>query len=233
MNDKKSINKVYPYPRNRLVRKLLRGGIGAAVSILTQVDFTGRENLPQKGPLIVIANHFHFLDAVMLIWAVPWPLEFLADFEMPNVPNVLKWFPKCYQTYDVSQGTANIEALRASEAILAQSGILGIFPEGRVHPPPLMNALPGAAFLALRTGAPILPVGISSDKEWDVFGPMIKDRRRLQVNCRFGPVFGPLECDQPRRPDRAEIDQAGETLMIEIAKLLPVDMCRGYDIGLL
>lgn len=220
----KKLSNDYPYPRNRLVRTILRWGIGGAATILTRVRFIGRENLPQKGPLIVIANHFHFLDAVMLIWAVPWPLEFLADFEMPNVPNELKWFPKCYQTYDVSQGTANLEAIRASEAILAQSGMLGVFPEGRVHPPPLQKALPGAAFLALRTGAPILPVGISSDKEWDVFGPIIKERRRLQVTCRFGSVFGPLECDKPRRPDREEIDQAGQKMMGKIAKLLPHDM---------
>ena len=62
----------YPYPRNRLVRTLLRWGIGALATLLTRVDFIGRESIPQSGPLIVIANHFHFLDALMLIWSVPW-----------------------------------------------------------------------------------------------------------------------------------------------------------------
>jgi 1-acyl-sn-glycerol-3-phosphate acyltransferase len=224
MDATSNLKNLYPYPRNRFVRTLLRWGIGASASILTWVKLIGRENLPENGPLIVIANHFIFLDAVMLIWAVTWPIEFLADFEMPNVPTVLKWIPKCYQTYDVTQGTTNIEALRASEAILAQSGILGIFPEGRVHPPPLQQALPGSAFLALRTSAPILPVGIYSDKGWDVMGSIIQDRYRLQVTCHFGPVFGVLECGSPRRPDRATIVAAGERMMEEIAKLLPLEM---------
>jgi 1-acyl-sn-glycerol-3-phosphate acyltransferase len=218
----------YPYPRNRLVRTLLRWGIGALATLLTRVDFIGRESIPQSGPLIVIANHFHFLDALMLIWSVPWLMEFLADFDMPNVPPLFKLFPKWYQTYDVAQGAANIEALHAAEAILAQDGVLGIFPEGRVHPPPLQQALPGAAFLALRTGAPVLPVGIYSDRNWDVVGSILKDRRRLRVTCHFGDVFGPLACDHPQRPSREAINAAGEKMMDEIARLLPPDMHSVY-----
>ncbi len=211
----------YPFPRNRLVRVLLRGGIGLAARIFTRVERVGLANIPREGPLIVVVNHFNFLDAVMLIWSVPWQLEFLADFQMPNVPSVLKLFPALYKTYDVAQGTANFEALRASEAVLAQNGVLGIFPEGRVHPPPLRPALPGAAFLALRAGAPILPVGIFTDNDWDIFGTIKHQKRRLQVTCNFGEVFGPFSCENPRRPSREAIKMAGDRMMTEIARLLP------------
>jgi 1-acyl-sn-glycerol-3-phosphate acyltransferase len=213
----------YPWPRRRFVRGLLKGGIAFFSSLLTQWKVFGREHVPETGPLIVVINHFHFLDAVMLIRAAPWPLEFLADFAMPNVPMILKFFPAAYKTYDVAQGTPNLEALRASEAILAQNGVLGIFPEGRVHSPPLREALPGAAFLALRTGARLLPVGMYSDNEWDVFGTLKTHGRRLRVTCRFGEVFGPLETSNPRRPDRTEIEAAGNRIMSEIAVLLPED----------
>ncbi len=214
----------YPWPRRRFVRGLLKAGITFFSTLLTRWTVLGRKNVPETGPLIVVINHFHFLDAVMLIRATPWPLEFLADFAMPNVPLALKFFPAAYKTYDVAQGTPNLEALRASEAILAQNGVLGIFPEGRVHSPPLRAALPGAAFLALRTGARILPVGIYSDHEWDVLGPLVEHGRRLRVTCRFGKVFGPLETGNPRRPDRAEIEAAGNRMMSEIACLLPEKM---------
>jgi len=169
----------------------------------------------------VVANHFHFLDSVILILSAPWFMEFLADFEMPNVPFPLKIFPKLYQTYDVAQGTPNLEALWASEAILAQDGVLGIFPEGRVQAPPLRQALPGAAFLALRTGAPLLPVGIYSDDEWKVFETIREKKRRLKATCHFGEVFGPLTCANPRRPSRETISRAGDRIMFEIAQLLP------------
>ena len=214
----------YRYPRNRVMRLFLKASIGLAAKSLTHMEIFGRENVPDEGPLIVVANHFHFFDAVILILSTPWPLEFLADFQMPNVPMALKIFPSLYQTYDVAQGTPNMEALRASEAILAQDGVLGIFPEGRVHAPPLRGALPGAAFLALRTGAPILPMGIFSDNEWKLFKTIIEKKRRLGVTCQFGKVFGPLTCDNPRRPKRGEINHAGERIIAEIAKLLPIEM---------
>jgi hypothetical protein len=119
----------YHYPCDRFVRTLLKAGIGLGVKLLTRTQIIGRENLPDEEPLIVVANHFHFFDSVILILSVPWFMEFLADFEMPNVPFPLKIFPKLYQTYDVAQGTPNLEVLRASEAILAQDGVLGIYSE--------------------------------------------------------------------------------------------------------
>jgi 1-acyl-sn-glycerol-3-phosphate acyltransferase len=218
----------YPWPRRLFVRWLLKAGITFFSSILTRWKVEGAEHVPETGPLIVVINHFHFLDAVMLIRAAPWPLEFLADFDMPNVPAPLKFFPNAYQTYDVAQGTPNLEALRASEAILSQGGVLGIFPEGRVHEPPLRPALPGAAFLALRTGAPLLPVGIHSDYGWKVFNSLIDRGRRLQVTCRFGEVFGPLESGNRRRPSRPEIAMAGQRIMSEIARLLPEPVRGAY-----
>jgi 1-acyl-sn-glycerol-3-phosphate acyltransferase len=218
----------YPYPRNRLRRGILKAGIGILTYTLSRFTVLGKENIPQEGPLIVVTNHFHFLDAALLILAAPWPLEFLADFEMPNVPPVLKFFPDFYGTYDVAQGKPNLDALYASEAILAQEGVLGVFPEGRVHQPPLMAALPGAAFLALRTGAPILPVGVFSDNHWDIFGTIREKGRRIQATCRFGKVFELMKVQNPRRPTRDEIRQAGEQIMAGIARQLPPEMRGAY-----
>lgn len=214
----------YRYPRNRFMRSLLKTGIGLLSALLTHTQVMGKENVPGEGPLIVVANHFHFFDAVILILSTPWHLEFLADFQMPNVPFFLKLFPALYKTYDVTQGTPNLEAMRAAESILNQNGVLGIFPEGRVHPPPLRHALPGAAFLALRTGAPILPVGIYSDNDWKLFDTLLQKGRRLRATCRFGEVFGPLTCTNQRRPSRESIDLAGERMMSEIDRLLPESM---------
>jgi len=214
----------YRYPRNRFMRSLLKTGIGLLSTLLTRTQIIGQENVPQEGPLIVIANHFHFFDAVILILSTPWTLEFLADFQMPNVPFLLKVFPALYKTYDVAQGTANLEALRAAENILNQDGVLCVFPEGRVHAPPLHQALPGAAFLALRTGAPILPIGIYSDNDWKLFETLLQKKRRLRVTCRFGKVFGPLTCANQRRPSRKAISKAGERIISEIAWLLPESM---------
>lgn len=214
----------YPYPRYRFKRGVLKTGIGILTHLLSRFTILGVENIPDAGPLIVVTNHFHFIDAAILILAAPWPLEFLADFDMPNVPPLLKFFPHYYGTYDVAQGTPNLEAMRASEAVLAQNGVLGIFPEGRVHQPPLKTALPGAAYLALRTGAPILPVGIYSDNHWDIAGTLRQTGSRLRSYCQFGPAFELAKTENPRRPSRAEIAEAGIQIMTAIAAELPEEM---------
>ncbi len=211
----------YPWPRRRLIRGILRGGINLAAALLTRWQIQGREHLPEKGPLLIVGNHFSFLDTVAPIHATRWPLEFIGDFVMPNAPKLMRVFPNAWETLKIQQGTPNFEALQASEAILAQDGVLVIYPEGHTHDGPLNPALPGAAFMALRTGAPILPMGTISDNDWKLFGTLTEKKRRLGVTTKIGPVFGPLKTKNPGRPSREEIKEAGRLIMTRIAALLP------------
>ena len=211
----------YPWPRRRFIRGLLSGGIDVAATLLTNWEITGKENLPKEGPLLIVGNHFHFLDTIAPIYSTRWPLEFIGDFQMPNAPTLMKVFPNAWQTLKIEQGTPNFETLNASEAILAQKGILVIYPEGHVHSGPLNPALPGAAFLAMRTGAPIIPMGTISDNNWKLFKTLKEKKRPLRVRTRIGKVFGPLKSANPGRPTREEIREAGKQIMQQIAALLP------------
>ncbi len=111
---------------------------------------------------------------------------------MPNAPVALRVLPRLWRTLEIQQGTANLEAIRAAEAILAQDGILAIMPEGHVHKPPLREALPGAAFLALRLGVPILAIGTYSEDNWDIFGTIrnkkTQSARHFQNRQSFWPA---------------------------------------------
>jgi 1-acyl-sn-glycerol-3-phosphate acyltransferase len=141
----------------------------------------------------------------------------------------MRIFPNAWQTLKIEQGTPNFEALRASEAILAQDGVLVIYPEGHVHDGPLNSALPGAAFMALRTGVPILPMGTISDNDWKLFKTLTEEKRRLRVFTKIGEVFGPLKTENPDRPSRSEIRAAGELIMTRIAALLPKEFRGEFD----
>jgi 1-acyl-sn-glycerol-3-phosphate acyltransferase len=211
----------YPWPRRRFIRGLLTTTIDIVATLLTNWEVSGVENLPSKGPLLIVGNHFHFLDTVAPIYSTRWPLEFIGDFQMPNAPTLMKVFPNAWQTLKIQQGTPNFETLNASEAVLAQDGILVIYPEGHVHSGPLNPALPGAAFLALRTGAPILPMGTISDNNWKLFKTFSEKKRPLGIRTRIGKVFGPLTSKNPGRPSREEIREAGRHIMQRIAELLP------------
>lgn len=225
---KKYIKK-FPWPRRRFVRGLLSTGIDIIGAILTRWEVYGKENIPKKGPLLIVGNHFSFLDTVAPIHATNWPLEFIGDFEMPNAPTIMKIFPRSWETLKIEQGTPNFEALQASEAILEQDGVLVIYPEGHVHDGPLNSALPGAAFMALRTGVPILPMGTISDNDWKLFGTIKEEKRRLGVTTKIGEVFGPLQSKNPQRPSREEIHDAGVLMMTKIAALLPKEFRGEFD----
>lgn len=222
------INK-FPWPRRRFIRRLLMIGIDIVGSILTRWEILGKENIPAQGPLLVVGNHFHFLDTVAPIRSTHWPLEFIGDLVMPNAPPIMRVFPNAWQTLKIQQGSPNIEALQASQAILAQNGVLVIYPEGHAQIGPLRQALPGAAYMALRTGVPILPMGTISDNDWKLIKTITEKKRRLGITTQIGEVFGPIETSNPERPTREEIKAAGQLIMTKIAALLPKEYRGEFD----
>jgi len=114
--------------------------------------------------------------------------------------------------------------LRAAEAVLAQDGILGIFPEAGSWATVLRPPRPGAAFLAVRTGARILPMGF--DGLPDVF-PRLRKGRRARVTVRIGRPFGPFHATGRGQARRQQLDAIGHEIMRHIAELIPPEW-RGH-----
>ena len=103
----------FPYPRRRLIRAVLQRLSHVAFAVLTDLQIIGQENLPERGPLLVVANHFSFIDPVAMVRVSPWPLEFVGGFQMPNAPASVTWIPKVWGYYPVFRGTGSRSALRA------------------------------------------------------------------------------------------------------------------------
>ncbi len=191
---------------------------------MTDLEIVGQEYLPPGGPLIVVANHFDYADPVAVVRATPWPLDFLGGFEMPNAPPWVSWIPKVWGYYAVRRGGASRRAIRAALAVLAQDGVLGIFPEGGSWAGMLRPARPGTAYLAARTRAPSLPIGL--DGLTEIFASLRRGRR-ARVTVRIGPVFGPFQ-QKGRRPEREALEEIGDEIMRHIAALLPPER-HGVD----
>jgi 1-acyl-sn-glycerol-3-phosphate acyltransferase len=214
----------FPYPRRRLVRAVLQRLSHVAFAALTDLQIIGQENFPEGGPLLVVANHFSFIDPVATVRVAPWPLEFVGGFQMPNAPASVTWIPKVWGYYPVFRGTGSRYALRAAEAVLAQGGVLGIFPEAGSWATVLRPPRPGAAFLAVRTGARILPMGF--DGLPDVF-PRLRRGRRARVTVRIGKLFGPVRATGRGRPRRQQLEEIGHEIMRRVAELIPPER-RGH-----
>jgi 1-acyl-sn-glycerol-3-phosphate acyltransferase len=214
----------FPYPRRRLIRGVLQQLARLALALLTDLEIVGRENLPQRGPLLVVANHFSYIDPVAMVRIAPWPIEFVGGFQMPNAPSWATWIPKVWGYHPVYRGTGSRYALRAAEAVLAQNGVLGIFPEAGSWATVLRPARPGAAYLATRTGARILPMGFAG--LLDVF-PRLRRGRRAHVTLRIGQPFGPFHAAGRGRARRQQVDEIGHEIMRHIAELIPPER-RGH-----
>jgi 1-acyl-sn-glycerol-3-phosphate acyltransferase len=196
--------------------------VGLIVSILGGIRTEGLENLPRSGPAILVANHYTLMDPLVAglgTWRrIGRVVHMVAKIQIKSWP-ILGWMgAQCGVIY-VRRGTSDLDAQRALQAVLAAGRPMVIFPEGTRSPSgTLIPARNGAALLALRSGAPVVPVGITGTEgmlSWRaIFGP--RPRATVVIGQPF--TLG-------HRPDgpisRAELTEASTRLMKEIAALLP------------
>ena len=211
------------YPRRVFIRRFFKLLAKGAFGLLSDFEIEGKENLPSTGPLLVIANHFSFIDPVAVLHALPYPIEFVGGAEFPHAPAIVKFLPEFWGYYPVFRGTGSRFALRAAEEILNQNGVLGIMPEGGSWAEVLRPARPGAAYLASQTGAKVLPLGIHGLN--DIFP--IKLGHRPKAVVRIGKPVGPFKATGRGRERRDQLDEIGLELMKSIAALIP-DQYRGF-----
>jgi 1-acyl-sn-glycerol-3-phosphate acyltransferase len=116
--------------------------------------------VPDRGGLIVVANHTSYWDPVILGCALRRQVFFMAKeelFRIPGLGRVIRWLG----AFPVRRGAPDRAAYRTALTLLRQGRAVGIFPEGtRSHTGRLLPPQAGAAVLALRTGVPVVPVYI-------------------------------------------------------------------------
>ena len=216
----------FRYPRRRLIRGMIRRVTWAVLTMISDFRIVGREHLPAAGPLLVVGNHFSFLDPVALLSIAPWPIEFVGGFTVPNAPTGVGELRRLWGYYPVYRGTGSQIAFRAAQAVFDQGGVLGIFPEGSSAQALLRPPRPGAAFMAARSQVPILPIGM--DGLTEVF-PALRRGRRQRVTIRIGAPFGPFAVPGRGRARRERLDAIGHEIMERIAELVPSERRGRYS----
>lgn len=209
-------------PGRTLARGVLQWLSVPGFAALTDLEVSGWENLPARGPLIVAGNHFSFIDPacfVRIAPRLPWPLEFLGGANMPHAPWAARMIARAWGYHPIYRGTGAVESVKAALAILKRGGVVGIFPEGGNWATVLRPARPGAAFIAARSGAPIVPVGLTGGTQ--VFAALRRGGR-AKVQVRIGEPFGPFSSEGRWRDEqRIQLARIGEEIMRRIAALLP------------
>ena len=152
----------------------------------------GRENVPLTGPVIFASNHLSFIDSIAIPVAAPRPVHFLAKssyFEGSGFSGaVSRTFFQSIGAIPVRRGAgqAALDALEQQRRLLDDDLAVALYPEGtRSTDGRLYKGRTGVAFLALQTGAPVVPVGlIGTDKMMPKGAKMPSLRERVTV--RFG-----------------------------------------------
>jgi 1-acyl-sn-glycerol-3-phosphate acyltransferase len=210
--------------KRRPVRLFLMWLAKVAFALLTRLEIEGRENFPKKGPLLMVGNHFSMVDIAAFVRAAPYPVEFIGGAVFANVPGFMSIFPRLWGYLPVHRGTGSRFALKQAEKVLNNDGVLAIFPEGGSHARMLRPARPGTAFMAVRTKARVVPVGLIGMD--DVFESLVKFRR-AKIRIRIGKPFGPFEVTGRGREKREQLDKIGDEIMQSIADLIPPEK-HGY-----
>jgi 1-acyl-sn-glycerol-3-phosphate acyltransferase len=220
--------------------------------IFVKLTITGWENLPEKGPLIIISNHFSLFEAPIIGMTLPYVPTYMVAKEMQT-----HWLTRilfgAFDFIPIWRGQVDRAALKQALALLEKGGIMGIMPEGgivpellqaigtgeQIHSLPLEQTArasaqllpprPGAAYLATRTSAQILPIAFLGSEK--IIGNM-KRLRRTKVAMIIGRPFGPLTLDPtlhgPAR--REQMDELGNVMMRQLAALMPPENRGPYAI---
>ena len=201
------------------------GLIGMVVSALGGADVMGLERLPRKGACIVVSNHVSDVDPPILAWALGYRsrrvIYFMAKDEMRRWP-VVGWLVSRAGVFYVRRGEADRAAQRQALALLRRGDAIAVFPEGtRSRDGRLQAGNPGVALLAIRSGAPVVPVSILGTQR--ILPPGGRMIHRSRVTVQVGEALR-----LPHRPtgrvSREELAFETERVMRTIAALLPREL---------
>jgi 1-acyl-sn-glycerol-3-phosphate acyltransferase len=160
----------------------------------------GAEHVPATGPVLVASNHRSMLDVPLLVIACPRPVTFMAKRELFGDP-LRRWMFHVLGGFPVRREIADVRAMDIGLAVLERGDVLGLYPEGkRTKSTTMAPFLKGAAWMALKVGAPIVPCGIVGTER-----PGKRPQLRKRVRITFGPAIQVERVDEPRRRrERAE-----------------------------
>ena len=189
----------------------------------THVSVSGLERVPRHGALILASNHASNADPPLIAnWltaSLGRPVHWMAKAEAMEWP-IAGWFMRMNGAFGIRRGAADTEAFRLAKSVLDDGRVLGTFPEGTRSPTgALQVAKEGVTLLALRTGAPILPIGVV---DTDLFWPRTRKLWRIggRIRMQVGEPFV-LERTVGADGRKESLEDVTTRLMLHIAVLLP------------
>jgi 1-acyl-sn-glycerol-3-phosphate acyltransferase len=201
------------------MRSFLRFIIRALLGLITDIEFHGKENLPESGGIIVAANHLGFLDVFMIFYVFDHWDMFVMMAEKWKRHAWMRWISKYLNFVFIDRYKPDLPAMREVMSRLNNGQVLIIAPEGtRSHNTGLNEAKPGASYLAAKLGQPILPAAVFGTEDEKVLDNL-RHFRKSHITLVGGVPFRlpPL----PAKNRDEALKHASDEIMCRIAALLP------------
>ena len=168
-----------------LLRLLLR--------VLGRISSTGESNVPARGGVLYCPNHISDADPPAVFVTAPRRAWFVGKSELFEIP-VLGWLFAHFQGFPIKRDSADRAALRRIEALLKAGQPVVLFPEGRLSETGRLQRIqPGAALMALRTGAPIVPIGLRNTSGVVPYGELRPRFSPRPVSVTYGAPLRPQD----------------------------------------
>jgi len=209
--------------RRRVFRAFFRKFAKLLVLVTLRARISGLENFPKRGPAIIVFNHLGDADAVLLFATLPFsPIEGIGKIELYDHWLVGPVF-RAYGIIWVHRGQPDRKAIRAALNGLAEGRMLTLAPEGRQSVTgALEEGEDGAAFLSMKSGAPIVPIAMTGLENNNIYSHL-RSWKRAPVTLSVGEPFFLQE-----QADRQKMMRDGTRQIMEsLASLLP-ESYRGY-----
>jgi len=201
-----SVRERYPRGMGRL-QGFASGVLGPFCRSWFSLDVRGAEYMPRSGPVVLCMNHESLLDIPIVTVSSPRPIRMMAKQELFAKPAGARFFHSL-GGFPVERGAFDLRAVEIGLEVLRRGEVLGMYPEGTRTPGVLLPFLPGAAWVALSTGAPLLPCAITGAH--DAMPKGAKFFKRVPIRVEYGPAIAVEREDDParRRQRAAQLTQA-------------------------
>ena len=211
----------------RMFRHIFARGLTKLVTFFTMnATVSGMENFPKQGPALIVINHLGDADVILLGASIPIMVDGMGKIELYDHWLVGPLF-RAYGVIWVHRGRPDRKAVRAALDGLSQGRLITIAPEGRQSVlGGLEEGTEGAAFLALKSGAPIVPIAMTGTENENTYGHLRK-WKRAKVTLTVGKPFHLKE----HADRRVMLREGTEQIMESLAELLPESYRGKYKDG--
>jgi len=204
-----------------LTRKVLLIVLRLFCNIFLSWKVSGQENVPVTGPLVLVSNHIHLMDTILLPVSFPRWINFMAKkelFKNPLLGFILRWagaFPILRQGMVGDKR----DTMRHAMSILENGEVLGMFPEGKRNSDGVLSrGKAGPAVIALKAGVPLISVAVSGTENLKGMSWLWK---RTRVTINIGEAFSVPAVKG--RFNKTAMKSLTDLMMKKIAVMLPED----------